>query len=521
MLAVSSPAVSAQPVLGAAAPSRGPVGASVAITGNGLSSASAVRFGGTAAPTFTVESDERITAVVPSGAKTGPIAVDTDDGTVKSTEPFAVQPNVVVIMTDDQRWDTLSYMPIVSEELANQGVTFTNAFVSNPLCCPSRVTFLTGQYSHTSGVWNNDAPYGGFEAFTGDATTVATRLSDAGYRTALVGKYLNQYWLTNGQYVPPGWDVWESYATEVSYYDYVLSFDGAVFESHGSAPEDYATDVLAADAGSFIRQTSAQKPLLLWFTPPAPHEPSYAAPRHVGTFEAIAPWRPPTFDERDVSDKPPYVASKPRLGTAGVEAMDQRRQTQLESLLAVDDAVGGILDALADTGRLGDTLLLFTSDNGFMWGEHRLGAKTVPYEESIRVPFVIRWDRLSGVPRTSDEMVVNVDVAPTITAAAGAASLPDDGRSLLRLLEDTPTRWRTEFVLEHQGRAVPSYCGIRGASKVFVHYADGTEEYYRLGADPYQKSNAVSKIRFTDAIARLRDRARARCQPRPPEMPPF
>jgi arylsulfatase A-like enzyme len=412
-------------------------------------------------------------------------------------------------------------MPNVTRRLANRGITFTNAFVSNPLCCPSRVSFLTGQYSHTSGVWNNDAPYGGFEAFTGDASTVATRLADAGYRTALVGKYMNQYWRTNGQYVPPGWSVWESYATEVSYYDYTLTFDGTVFESHGSAPEDYATDVLAADAESFIRTTPTQKPLLLWFAPPAPHEPSLPAPRHVGTFASLAPWRPPTFDERDVSDKPPYVTSKPRLGTAGIEAMDQKRQMQLESLLAVDEAVGRLVEALSDTGRLGDTLILFTSDNGFMWGEHRLSAKTVPYEESIRIPLVMRWDRLSNVPRTSDRMVVNVDVAPTITAATGTARLPHDGRSLIPLLEDTATTWRTEFVLEHQGRAVPSYCGIRGTNKVFVHYADGSEEFYRLGADPYQKSNAVSKIRFVDAVARLRERARARCQPRPPEMVPF
>jgi arylsulfatase A-like enzyme len=187
----------------------------------------------------------------------------------------------------------------------------------------------------------------------------------------------------------------------------------------------------------------------------------------------------------------------------------------------VDEAVGGIVRALADTGRLGDTLILFTSDNGYMWGEHRLSGKTVPYEESIRVPFVLRWDRLSDVPRTSDRMALNIDVAPTITAVAGATPLPADGRSLVPLLENTTTKWRNVFLLEHQGTTIPSYCGVRSNSKVFIHYADGSEEYYRLRVDPYQRNNAVSKPRFAAEVARLRDRAQARCQPRPPEMPPF
>ena len=521
MVAAMSPAVSAQPVLGSIAPGKGPVGASVAITGRDFSDVIAVRFGGVAADSFTVDSDERIIAIVPDGASTGRISVETSEGTAESTESFQVQPNVVVIITDDQRWDTLPYMPIVTERLAGRGVTFNNAFVTNPLCCPSRVGFLTGQYSHRNGVWNNDEPYGGFHSFTGDGATIATRLASEGYRTGLIGKYLNQYWETGGTYVPPGWDVWESYATEVGYYDYTLTFDARTFESHGNASSDYATDVLAADAASFIRDTSAQDPLLLWFTPPAPHEPFLPAPRHAGTFEFIPPWRPPSFDERDVSDKPPYVSSKPRLGSAGIEATDDRRQRQLESLLAVDEAVGGILEALAATGRLGDTLVLFTSDNGYMWGEHRLGAKTVPYEESIRVPFVVRWDRLADVPRTSDRMALNIDVAPTLTAVTGATPLPADGRSLVPLLEGTAARWRSEFLLEHQGRVVPSYCGIRTNSKVFVHYADGSEEFYRLGTDPYQKNNAVAKPRLAADVSRLRDHARARCQPRPPEMPPF
>ena len=226
-------------------PTHGPVGATVTITGTGLSATTSVSFAGTDAA-FTIEDDGHASATVPPGAATGPVQVDTTDGSV-SSDPFVVQPNIVVILTDDQRWDSLPLMPTVESQLVGNGLTFTNAFVENPLCCPSRASFFTGLDSHSTGVYANDVPYGGFSMFD-DQTSVATTLQAAGYETSLLGKYLNHYAATGGTYVPPGWTHWGAFASEAKYYDYDLSVDGTSIESYGHAPEDYSTDVIASIA---------------------------------------------------------------------------------------------------------------------------------------------------------------------------------------------------------------------------------------------------------------------------------
>src|SRR3990170_6725693 len=186
-------------------------------------------------------------------------------------------PSIVLVVTDDQRWDTLWAMPSVEADLVDNGVVFSNGFVVNPLCCPSRASILTGRYSHGTGVYTNTSPDGGFSLFDDDST-VATWLDAAGYRTALVGKYLNGY---DGVTIPPGWDHWVAFSgNQGSYYDYSLNVDGAL-EPHGSAPEDYSTDVLATHAESFILGVPAEEPVLLYMTPYAPHGPATAATRHV------------------------------------------------------------------------------------------------------------------------------------------------------------------------------------------------------------------------------------------------
>jgi N-acetylglucosamine-6-sulfatase len=502
-------------------PTHGPVGATVTITGTGLSATSAVSFAGTDAP-FTIEDDEHVSATVPPGASTGPVQVDTTDGSVAS-DPFVVQPNIVVILTDDQRWDSLSLMPTVESELVGNGLTFTNAFVENPLCCPSRTSFLTGLDSHSTGVYANDAPYGGFSMFD-DQTTVATALQDAGYETSLLGKYLNHYAVTGGTYVPPGWTHWRAFASEAKYYDYDLSVDGTSIQSYGTSPEDYSTDVIASIADTEIRSASPQDPLFLWIAPFAPHGPSTPAPRDVGTLDGIDPWRPPNYNEADVQDKPAYMQAMPLLLPADQAAIDADRQDQLETLGAVDDLVGSTLQALDATGRLGDTIVVFASDNGFEWGEHRREGKLVPYEESVRIPLVIRWDRL-GVPAAIDKRLVeNIDLTPTLERAAGAALTPVDGKSLLPLLQRQRVPWRQHMLIEHAGGSPqPIYCADRTPKDVLIHYATGEEEYYRLGptADPYELSNKISKPRFASRIATLRDKLRSMCNPRPPGMPAF
>ena len=501
-------------------PTHGPVGATVTITGTGLLTTTAVSFGSVPAH-FDRVSDERVDAVVPPDAPTDLVHVDTLDGSVSSDAPFVVQPNIVMILTDDQRWDTLSYMPTVESELVAHGVTFSNAFVENPLCCPSRASFLTGQDSHTTGVYANDGDFGGFAAFD-DTSTIATSLHDAGYYTFFTGKYLNQYWDTGGLYMPPGWDRWRAFASIAPYFDYDVSLNGTAVESYGSDPSDYSTDVIAGYADDVIRNASSQQPLLLWIAPFAPHTPFTPAPRDAGTLPGLDPWRPPSYNEPNMLDKPAYMQAHPSLSVDEQARIDGVREEQLEALGAVDDAVGTIVDDLAATGRLGDTIIIYASDNGFLWGEHRLDGKTVPYEESIRIPFVLRWDRLANVPRTDTSLVQNVDVVPTLLEAAGAGGGGFDGMSLMPLLTERSTKWRSHMLIEHSGSGPPDYCGDRTPNDILIHYATGEEEYYRVGrADPYELTNRISKPKFQRRIGNLRSKLRTMCSPLPPNMPAF
>ena len=498
LLALAPPASSAAASIVSLDPARGPVGATIAIGGAGFTGASAVRVGGASAG-FTVESDDRITASVPAGAVTGPVEVDTADGTVASTDPFVVLPNIVLVMTDDQRWDTLPYMATVTNGILDRGVTFTNTFATNPLCCPSRVTFLTGRYSHDTGVWTDVGPYGGFSSFVGDANTIATTLDAAGYDTALIGKYLNGYRVTDGAYVPPGWDRWRAFATNASYYDYALSLDGTGTEAHGSLPKDYSTDVLADDAVAFIETASPQDPLFLWFAPFGPHAPSTPAPRDAGSLAGIAPWRPPSYDEHDVSDKPAYMAALPRLRPAARARLDAFRQQQLEALLSIDEAVARLGQALVDTGRLGDTIVVFTSDNGGLHvpegGHARIthnrpfrAGKGFLYEGGLRVPLIVRW--LGKVPagQVMDRPVVNTDWLPTLLELAGLPVPSDlDGVSFAGLLtgqsreEARRLFWHFPHYTNQGSR--PAGAVREGDWKFIEDYEDGRIELYNLARD--------------------------------------
>jgi N-acetylglucosamine-6-sulfatase len=217
----------------------------------------------------------------------------------------------------------------------------------------------------------------------------------------------------------------------------------------------------------------------------------------------------------------------PPLSAKKSANMDAHYRRVLETLLGVDSAVGSILRALSDTERLSNTLILYVSDNGIADGEHRWGFKVVPYEESIRVPFIVRWDRLTGVPRTESSLAINIDVAPTVAAVADAASPAVDGRSLVPLLTGSSSSWRGSILLESlekrrpDGSVVPSYCGVRTRSRVFVRYATGEEEYYTLATDPYQLKNKAKVRSAAAAVRTLRDQARAMCDPLPPGMPAF
>jgi N-acetylglucosamine-6-sulfatase len=439
------------------------------------------------------------------------------------TAAAQTQPSVVLIITDDQRWDTLSVMPTVQSELVSRGVTFTNAFVTNALCCPSRATFLTGKYSHGTGIYLNRRPHGGAANFKA-SSTVATWLNRRGYSTALVGKYLNNY---VGPARPPGWDRWVAFSGAPNYYHYRLSVDGTTV-AHGGQELDYSTDVLAAEADSFIR--TATGPLFLHFSPFAPHFRRAdaldvtPAVRHAGTFAGLPGWRPPNYNEPDVSDKPAWLRLRTPSLTPEIQAKgDTFRQRQLEALLAADDAVATIIDALNDTGRLSNTLVIYASDNGNDWGEHRRFSKLVPYETSIRIPLVVRYDALVAAPRTDDRLAVNIDVAPTIADAADVIAPGADGRSLLPALANPGLGWRNDFLLEHLGVAdgiVPTYCGVRNRTQTYIQYGTGEEEIYDLAADPFQLENQARNPAFRRPLASFRQRTRALCNPPPPRFRP-
>jgi N-acetylglucosamine-6-sulfatase len=421
-------------------------------------------------------------------------------------------PNVLLIVTDDQRWDSLWAMPNLQTSLVARGVTFSNAVVPTPLCCPSRAAILTGTYAHTNDVWRNAPPHGGFESFD-DRRTIATLLHRAGYRTGLFGKYLNRYRTTDGAYVAPGWDRWVVFRSS-GFYDYDLSVDGDL-DRYGSAPGDYSTTVLADELRSFIGEGA--RPFFAVYAPYAPHQPATPAPGDEGAFSDVPLPASPAFDEADVSDKPAFIRALPRLSAAAVNALTDRHRDALRSLLAVDRAIGDVIALLRARGELDETLIVFTSDNGLLFGEHRWRTKRVAYEASIRVPLVIRFDPLAVPGATNDALVANVDIAPTIATLAGVSTRSMDGVPLVRALHDpsfAPDRKGVPLeYLAKRNDKIPTYCGYRTARHTYVRYATGEEELYDLRRDPHQLRNIAATAAATPVVDRLRTRSMAVCDP--------
>jgi arylsulfatase A-like enzyme len=314
-------------------------------------------------------------------------------------------------------------------------------------------------------------------------------------------------------YVPPGWDRWFAFSDgNGRYYNYTMFDDSRGLVSYGARPRDYSTDVIRRQAVAFIRRTPTDTPLFLMAAPFAPHGSYIAAPRHRGGFAAMPVHLGPAVNEADLSDKPSYLRQR---SLRPVEELKRARRQQWETLLAVDDMVSRILQVLAETGRANNTLVIFTSDNGSSTYEHRWDGKRVPYEESIRVPLIIRLPGESPADTASDALVSNVDLAPTIADFA-RASLSVDGVSLRPLLTGAASAVRDSVVLEHFERLerVPTYCGVRTPAFTFVHYSTGEEELYDLLEDPRQLQNvALTRPTKTD---QLRSLTRSLCRPVPP-----
>lgn len=423
-------------------------------------------------------------------------------------------PDVVLVVTDDQRVWSLAQMPHVQQLLVSRGTTYTRSMVPTALCCPARASLLTGDYAHDHGVWSNSRPTGSWWRFheNGDEDrTIAVRLQGLGYRTALIGKYFNSFgnWAPKG-YRPPGWDVFTAFRTRHrsgAYYDYPLS-DGT---RHGSDASDYSTDVIAGRAVDVVRSTPAGEPLFLYVAPYAPHEPATPAPRDLGAWAGrLPPFSSPALED-DVSDKPRWVQALPPVPVARAQELAQQQQ---EALMAVDDVVARLVAALEETGRLSNTLFVFTSDNGVAWGEHRVLFKAVPYAPATEVPLVVRWDGHVAAGATDDRLAVNVDIPTTIARVAGT-DLAADGEDLLQ-----PPR-RHGFVLEAAPEprlARPAYCGWRTAHWMFVHYATGEEELYDERLDPDELTNVIGDPHYWPVADALRERARSQCDPTPPDF---
>ena len=456
------------------------------------------------------------------------------------------KPNIIFILTDDLNADEMQYMPKMQSLIAGQGLTFSNYFVPESLCCPSRASTLRGQYPHNTQVLSNDPPLGGFQKFYDlgeDKSDVAVWLQAAGYHTMLAGKYLNGYPLKdNHMYIPPGWNEWYSASSGTDAYsefNYTLNENGKEVH-YGDQPQDYGTDVYVGKAMDFIqRSDKAGQPFFVYLAVYAPHAPYTPAPRHADLFpEAKAP-QTPNYNEADVSDKPGYISNRPLLTRKQKDNIDTAYRKRLQSLQAVDEGIEKIINTLQADGQLDNTYIFFTSDNGYHLGNHRqILGKIAPYEEELHLRLMVRGP---GVPagKTVDNLVGNVDLAPT-WAEIGGAKLPDfvDGRSLVPLLGDTPTplaQWRQAFSLEWGSNplpalaanataeptsedpngelephdqdqqeskalpasvkkklAIPFFRGVRTQTMSYVEYQTGEVELYDIQKDPYQLNNLAA-----------------------------
>jgi N-acetylglucosamine-6-sulfatase len=409
--------------------------------------------------------------------------------------PTPPPPNLVLVVTDDLDVIAAPELPRLGDLIASQGVSFTRAYTPQPLCAPSRASIFTGQYTHNHGVVTNQGPAGGFPAFhPKEGATLATWLHAAGYRTSLVGKYINDF--PEGvadTYVPPGWDDWFAHLgafEDGRYFNYWVDDNGTVLH-HAAAQEDYSPDVETARAVSFIRESEGSKePIFLYLAPESPHVPANYAERFGSEFRyALAP-RVPSFNEGDMSDKPAIFRAVPLMTDAEIDAADKLEQWRLRSMRAVEEMVAAVLQALDQTGRLANTYVFFTSDNGLLMGQHRLVAKKGnSFEETIRVPLYVRGPGVK-VAQVA-QPVLNVDLAPTLLELAGLG-VPDsvDGRSLVPFLRGlSPASWRTDVLIENEGAV-----GLRTSDWLFVQLDSGELQLYDMREDPYQLQSLHDQV---------------------------
>ncbi|MEA2170986.1 MAG: N-acetylglucosamine-6-sulfatase [Solirubrobacteraceae bacterium] len=434
-------------------------------------------------------------------------------GPVPAPADPATHPNVVFVLTDDLSTDLLDYMPSV-RELQREGLSFNRYIVSNSLCCPSRATIFTGEYPHNTGVFTNVRPDGGLAAFHkhhDGPKSFAIPISQAGYRTALLGKYLNGYAADRGS-VPRGWTDWAGSDNGYSGFNYTLDEDGTPVR-YGSSPADYTTDVLATRAQAFIANAARdQTPFVLEVSTFAPHFPAVAAPQDQAKYADSQAPRGPSFNARNV-DPPKWLADRRKLNVHRVSYIDARHRDRARSVQAVDRMIVALREQLRTSGLEDNTYFVFSSDNGYHMGQHRLApGKLTAFDSDIRVPLVVVGPGVAA-GSTTDALAQNTDLAPTFTELAGApVPATVDGRSLVPFLRgDTPPDWRTAALIEHHhvtgsddtaspdrqtalSGNPPDYKALRLATATYVEYRTGEREYYDLDSDPDERVNAYATL---------------------------
>ena len=450
-------------------------------------------------------------------------------GATEARGATAERPNIVMVVSDDQTLGMLSRetMPKTFKQVVRKGTNFSQAIVTTPLCCPSRASFITGQYAHNHGVLEND-----YTLIGDDTSTLPTWLQAAGYRTIHIGKYMNRYKkLRKANEVAPGWDEWFTALEPYSFYDYLLRENGKKV-SYGKKDGDYFGRVLNEIAVEQVEDAArSSKPFYLQLDHYGPHigrgdkdrcdGAAVPDPDDMDRFEDEPLPEPPSFNETDVSDKPSFIQGLRTLSRRKIDDLERRYGCALASLRSVDRGVHGILKALEKSGELDSTVIIFVSDNGFYYGEHRIpDAKQNPYEEGIRVPLAIRVPPqfLGGAQHVGrvDRLVANIDVPATILEFAGAAPCNAsgtcrtlDGRSLVPLLagQDSALPADRSFEIELRrialnapvlgGRAC-TYTGVRTPEFSYFHHTEALNpksracepvddvEWYDIDADPFQ-----------------------------------
>ena len=432
-------------------------------------------------------------------------------GTPAATGP---RPNVVLVLADDLSTNLLPYLPHV-KALQRRGMTFSSYFVTDSLCCPSRASLFTGGYPHTTGVFTNGGQDGGWKVFRaggGEEQTFPKALHEAGYRTAMIGKYLNGYQKPSevpGP-IPPGWDEWSVVGGVGGYgnYDYWLNVNGRN-EFHGRKESDYFTDVLSRRAVQFLRGTDG-RPFFLEVAPFAPHHPFTPPKRHENAFPGLRLPRTAAWNRAPRPTDPQWLQGIPRLTAKDGRRIDTEFRMRAQAALGVDDLLGRLVGELERQGALDNTYVVFTSDNGFHLGDRRMRmGKETPYDHDVRVPLVVAGP---GVPPGSvtDLLTENVDLAPTFVELGGAEQPAlVNGRSLVPLLRGgTPPVWRRAVLIEHHFALSPAqkgpdkesyvtppdYTALRFADALYVEYGTGEVEYHDLSADPLQLTNTADGL---------------------------